>query len=48
MLLRVHVAVVEEKPDQTMPVTAFPLAPANAEKGRVTVWPLPVKPVTWV
>jgi hypothetical protein len=37
MLLSVHVAVVEEKPDQTMPVTALPLAPENAEKGRVTV-----------
>lgn len=48
ILLMVHVVVVEENPDQTIPVTALALAPAKAVKGMVTVWSLPVRPVTWV
>jgi hypothetical protein len=47
MLLSCHVTVVEEKPDQTNPVTAFPLAPVNEDRGTVTVCVLPVRPVTW-
>lgn len=37
MALICHVVVVEEKPDQTIPVTAFPLAPAKLLNGMVTV-----------
>jgi hypothetical protein len=37
MLLSCQVTVVEEKPDQTRPVMALPLAPENAVNGRVTV-----------
>jgi hypothetical protein len=48
MLLSCHVTVVDEKPDQTRPVMAFPLAPEKAVNGKVMVWELPLKPVTWV
>lgn len=47
ILLSCQVTVVDEKPDQTMPVTAFALAPANELNAMVTVWVLPVNPVIW-
>jgi hypothetical protein len=36
MLLIVHVTVVEEKPDQVIPVMALALAPAKVLKGMLT------------
>lgn len=48
MLLSCQVVEVEENPDQTRPVMALPLAPENCVNGMVTVWELPVRPVTWV
>jgi hypothetical protein len=47
-LLSCQVILVDEKPDQTIPVTALPFAPAKEVKGRVMVCVLPVKPVIWV
>src|SRR5690242_9833998 len=37
-LLSCQVAEVEEKPDQTKPVIALPLAPENWVRGMVMVW----------
>jgi hypothetical protein len=45
MLLIVHVTVVEEKPDQVIPVIALALAPVKVLKGMLMTWELPVKPV---
>ena len=45
MLLICHVAVVEENPAHTKPVTALALAPENWERGMLMVWVLPVNPV---
>jgi hypothetical protein len=46
MLLICHPAALLEKPDQTNPVTALPLAPEKELKGTVTVCVLPVRPLT--
>jgi hypothetical protein len=47
MLLSCHVADVEEKLDHDKPATALPFAPEKEVRGIVTVWVLPVRPVTW-
>jgi hypothetical protein len=46
MLLICHPAVLLENPDHTKAVTALPFAPEKELRGIVTVWVLPVRPLT--